>query len=163
MPQLNPDSFLTQAIWLVITFSLLYLVIWRAALPRISSVLRDRRERVDEDLEKAEALKAQAEETLAAYETAVAEGHQRVQEILRQATERLAREADARHASLGERLAHETGEAEKRIAAAKRDAMDGMRAVAAEIAQAASSRLAGYEVPQADADRAVAAVMERPH
>ena len=57
MPQLEQiDTYLGQVFWLAVTFALLYLVLWRAALPRITQVLTQRQERMDEDLQKAESL-----------------------------------------------------------------------------------------------------------
>ena len=36
MPQLEQiDTFISQAFWLAVTFCLLYLVLWRSALPKI--------------------------------------------------------------------------------------------------------------------------------
>ena len=39
MPQLNPEFFLSQVFWLVITFSFLLIFLWKITLPRISFVL----------------------------------------------------------------------------------------------------------------------------
>ena len=60
MPQLDPSTFATQLVWLIITFLILYLILWKSALPRIASILQDRQERIDNDLEKAEKLKKEA-------------------------------------------------------------------------------------------------------
>ena len=39
MPQLNPEFFVTQLFWLVVTFSFLLVFLWRISLPRIGNVL----------------------------------------------------------------------------------------------------------------------------
>ena len=62
MPQLDPSSYASQIFWLVVTFVILYLLMWKVALPRVSALLRERQERIDDDLEKASRLKAEAEE-----------------------------------------------------------------------------------------------------
>jgi F-type H+-transporting ATPase subunit b len=41
MPQLEQIStFIGQIVWLVITFTILYFVLWRAAIPRIADILQ---------------------------------------------------------------------------------------------------------------------------
>ena len=66
MPQLDPSTFATQLFWLFLTFTALFLIAWKVALPRMTEVLNTRQERIEGDLEKAETLKAEAEEVLAA-------------------------------------------------------------------------------------------------
>src|SRR3546814_9185882 len=83
MPQLEPAFWPTQLIWLTITFGVLYLVIWRVALPRIADVLEARQRKLDDDLKKASALKDEAASILAEYErmraTAQASAHAALQ------------------------------------------------------------------------------------
>lgn len=160
MPQLNPDSFLTQIVWLVITFAVLYLVMWRVALPRVTEVLRDRQGRIDSDLEKAETLKREAEDVLAAYEKTVAEGRAEAQSILREAADRIAADSERQHAEVSARLARETDEATDRIARAKADAMAHVREAAADAAQAVAEKLTGASVTPDEAATAAQSAME---
>ena len=60
MPQLDFATFPTQIFWLCITFLLLYLVMWKVVIPRISGVLEERQSRVENDLERAEQLQLEA-------------------------------------------------------------------------------------------------------
>ena len=62
MPQLNPEFFFSQLFWLVITFSFLLFFLWRVSLPRISSVLEKRENKINNDIETAKQLQAEAEE-----------------------------------------------------------------------------------------------------
>ena len=43
MPQLDPTFFPTQLFWLFVVFTLLFLVVWKVALPRIADVRETRR------------------------------------------------------------------------------------------------------------------------
>ena len=60
MPQFDPTMFATQLVWLAITFSILFLLMKKVALPRISQVLNERKYKNEENLEKAEQLKNEA-------------------------------------------------------------------------------------------------------
>ena len=61
MPQLNPEFFVTQLFWLVVTFSFLLVFLWRISLPRIGNVLEKRERKISEDLTTAKELQNEAE------------------------------------------------------------------------------------------------------
>ncbi len=159
MPQLDSSTFPTQIVWLVICFIVLYLLMWKVALPRIAAVLEARRSRIDDDLDRASALKEEAAQALAAYEALLAEAHARAQAELRAATEQLAAEASARQADLVARLKAEIAAAEARIARAKQQALKNIAAAAAEVAQAATARLIGVNVGEPALRKAIDAAM----
>ena len=60
MPQLNPEFFVSQLFWLVVTFSFLFIFLWRVSLPRISTVLEKRQNKINENLSYAKELQEQA-------------------------------------------------------------------------------------------------------
>jgi F-type H+-transporting ATPase subunit b len=163
MPQLQQiDTFLSQVVWLAITFCLLYLVLWRAALPRVASILQTRQAKIDGDLERAESLKKEAEATLARYEESMGKARAEAQSILRAEAERLAAEATRRQDDLTRKLAADANAAEARIEAARREAVANLQSVAAEVAQAAVGKLLGETVPaNAAAAAATRAIEER--
>jgi len=61
MPQLNPEFFVSQLFWLVVTFSFLLVFLWRISLPRIGNVLEKRERKISEDLTAAKELQIEAE------------------------------------------------------------------------------------------------------
>ena len=61
MPQLDPEFFVSQLFWLVVTFSFLLIFLWRISLPRISNVLKKRERKISEDLTAAKELQLEAE------------------------------------------------------------------------------------------------------
>lgn len=160
MPQLDPSTFAPQLFWLLVTFSLLYLVMWKVALPRVADLLQQRQERIDDDLERAQKLRDDAGAVLSAYEKTIADGRARAQDVLREAMARMAEDSDAQHAALTGRLAGQTAEAEARIHEARDRALEDIRLVAAQTAQAAAGRLIGVDVADDEAERAVAATLE---
>ena len=63
MPQLEQtEFFISQLFWLVVTFTFLFIFLWRISLPRISSVLEKRESKIDDDITSAKQLQAEAEE-----------------------------------------------------------------------------------------------------
>ena len=72
MPQLDPSTFSPQLFWLVVTFIVLLLLMWRVALPSIAAVLDEREKRIRQDLTRAEKLKVEADEAQAGWQKALA-------------------------------------------------------------------------------------------
>jgi F-type H+-transporting ATPase subunit b len=155
MPQLDIATFAPQLIWLAITFILLYVVMAKAGLPRVGGILAARRGRIDGDLEQAAQMKSEAEAVMAAYDKALAEARTQAQITLRETTEQLAAFAAERQRKVAEELARETGAAERRIDAAKREAMASLRDVAVDVTRAAALKLTGSELDQIRAAAAV--------
>lgn len=143
MPQFDPSTYPPQLVWLAITFVVLYVAMAKIALPRIGEVLEERQRRIDEDLKKAEGLKAEAEAAAEAYERLIAEARASAQDAVKTVREQASAEASARQAELAERLGKQVSEAEARIDAAREKAVAGLREVAVEVASQAVERLVG--------------------
>ena len=62
MPQLNPEFYISQLFWLVLTFTFLFIFLWRISLPRISTVLEKRANKINDDIKIAKQYQAEAEE-----------------------------------------------------------------------------------------------------
>lgn len=162
LPQLDPTKFSPQIIWLVISFAVLYLLMARVALPRIGAVLEERRYKIEDNLQKAETLKTQAEEAAEAYEKSLAEARASAQEVIRSAREQSAAKAAKLQAEEHARLAGEIEAAEGRISQAKEKAAAGIRKVSLEVAIAAAEKLAGEKLdPKSLAAAVDAAIEER--
>lgn len=159
MPQLDPTLFPTQLFWLLVTFLALFLIAWKIALPRITEVLDARQTRIDGDLEKARALKEEAENVLAAYEKTLADASLQAQDIHRQAVQSLTDERTQRQEELSRKLSAQARDAEARIDGEKQRAVENIRETALGVVQSAASRLIGVEVAEAEADQAIQAAM----
>src|SRR5262245_5016818 len=123
MPQFDVSYFAPQLVWLAITFVVLLLLMWRLALPKVGEVVVMREERVQGNLKKAEQLKGEAETTLAGYNKALAEARTTAQAENNRAAQAIAAETAKREEAFGKRLADQGGAAEKRITAAKGEAL----------------------------------------
>ena len=87
MPQLDVSTFPSQIFWLIICFSVLYYLLSRRALPRISETLEARQDRIAADLDQAQRLRREAEAALASYEEAMAKAQDRAQRAARRGPE----------------------------------------------------------------------------
>ena len=159
MPQLDISVFPTQLFWLALIFIALYLILWKVALPRVTEVRESRQVRIESDLEKAEALKAEAEAALADYEKTVAEATAEAQNSVREAARKMAEDAENQRNALAARLADQLAEAEKRIAGERARAINEIGEIAGDLTKATTSRLIGSEINQDEANAAVTAVL----
>ena len=151
MPQLQFNNPLTtgQLFWGAVVFLLLYLTLSRSALPRVASVLDERRRRIEGDLDAAKAARTEADQAIEALRRArreaAAESAAIVETVVREARDRAAAAAHETNA----RLEAEIARAEAGVAAARQAALGSLRAVAAETAQLLVGRLAGGAVDRA--------------
>jgi F-type H+-transporting ATPase subunit b len=155
MPQFNPEFFATQLFWLLVTFTVLYVLMATVALPKIGKVLDERQRRIDENLSKAGQLKAEAEAAIKAYEKSLADARAKAAAMVKERTEQLSKEAEAKSHEQGVRLAAQIKAGETRILEAKAQALAGVREVALEVAAATVARLLGTAPEQGQLDGAV--------
>jgi len=142
-PPFQSQSFASQLVWLAIAFVLLYVLMSRLALPKVGSVIENRRKRIEGDVAEAGRLKQQSDEAVMAYEKALADARSRAQAIANETRERQAKEADAARKKVEDALNAKLADAEKTIAATKQTAMGNVRAIAEDAASAIVERLIG--------------------
>ncbi len=158
MPQLLPQFYSSQLVWLTITFVLLFVVMWKIALPRVSAILTTRQERMEQDLERATSLKSEADEVMDAYQSELNASRATALEALKAVQEKAADEAAARNSELEATLATELTKAEARIAESRESALASIGAIATELAGAAVEKLTGEAASAATMDAAVKSV-----
>lgn len=160
MPQFDPTYFMPQLVWLGITFLALYLLMSKLILPRITGILSQREDRIDGNLQRAEALKEEAAQVLAAYQKAIADARGQAQAALGKAAADIAAETAAREAEFAKKMAAQTAAAEATIRAAKTQALADVRGIAAEVAALMASKITGAPVDPGAVVHAVDGVMK---
>lgn len=154
-PPFESTFFLSQLLWLAISFVVLYLLLSRVILPRIGGILEDRRDRIARDLDQAERLKQQSDDALAAYERALAEARSGAYAIAAEARDAAKAEADARQAEIEAELDKKLAEASTRIADIKGKALADVADIATEAAEAVVQQLIGVKPTAAELKKAV--------
>ena len=69
MPQLDPTYWASQAFWLILVFTVLYISISKFYLPKIKDNLDNRENKIKEDLENANKFKEESEAKLKEYDS----------------------------------------------------------------------------------------------
>ena len=143
MPQLDFSTYTPQLIWLAISFGLLYLIMARVALPRIATVIEERRDKIADDLDQASQLRRQADKVVQQYEEALNEARARAHIIARETREQLHDETEAHRLRIEADLARKTAAAEARIADSRVEALHHIHNIAAETASEIIKQIMG--------------------
>lgn len=143
MPQLEISTYPGQIFWLAVSFAVLFLVMWKVALPRVSEVLEARQQKVSQDLERAEEMKAEAERIVAEYEQALDDARAKAQDTIRKAQEKINADLAKREEAFEEELSGRIAEAEKKIESARKAALKNVEQIAIEAATASVEKLGG--------------------
>lgn len=154
-PPFDPATFPSQLLWLAISFAALYLLMSKVALPRVGSILADRKARIDGDLAAADASRQKTDAAIAAYETALAEAKSKAQGIAAQTSDAIKTELATKRQAVEADLAAKVSAAEARIASTKAEAMTHVDEIAAETAQTVVTQLVG-DIPSDSVKAAVA-------
>ena len=160
MPQFDPSTFPSQVFWLIITFGAMYYIMANRVLPRIAEVLEERSQRLTGDLEKAEALRREAQLVIAAYEEALTNARSEAAAVVAQATQEIAEASSKRQEAFAAELASRTEEAESRIDQAKQAAKAQVRDIAIEATIELTARLTGTAPKKAPVQKAVEAALK---
>ena len=145
LPQLNVTDFAPQLFWLALSFIVLYVLLARIVLPRIGSVIEERRNRMQRDLQEAERLKTETEKALAAYEEAYAAARSKANDIAKRTHEALSADVEAERSRVEGQVAARIADAEARINETKSKAMAHVNEIASETAEAIVARLIGQD------------------
>jgi F-type H+-transporting ATPase subunit b len=116
MPQFNANSFNSQLFWLLISFTLLYLIINYFILPRIRENIRLRKNKIANDIERAESIKLELENMISKSNIKLEEAKNEAQVIIKETLIRANKEYDNQIANIKKQIANMQIENEKKIA-----------------------------------------------
>lgn len=159
-PPFDPSTFGSQLLWLAITFGVLYWLMSKVALPRLSDILEVRRDRIMSDLDEAQRLKDESEEAIASYEQALAEARKKAHDIAHVARDKAQADVDAEQAKVDADLGLKMAEAEASIAASRKQAMAEVSSIAEDTTSELVSALIGTKPTKATLKKAVSAAEE---
>ena len=142
-PPFDPATFPSQLLWLAIAFGALYLLMSKIALPRIGSILENRKSIIDADLAAADASRQKTDAAIAAYEAALAAARSKAQGIANESREAIQADLAAKRSAVEADLSAKVTAAEARISATKAEALTHVDEIATETAQTVVTQLVG--------------------
>ena len=115
MPQFNAKSFNSQLFWLVITFTVLYIIMTYFILPRIRENIRLRKNKIANDLERAENIKAKIENMISQSNIKLEKAKNQAQQIIKETILRSNKEYENQIDTIKKQIANMQIKAEKNI------------------------------------------------
>ena len=146
MPQLNPEFWFSQIFWLIITFVILYLVLSKLLLPKISANLESRKSQILENVEAAEKQREDSETKLKEYEEIISKSKLDAKTIFNQAREKVLKDINAKRDVLDKQIDGEIVNAEEEIKTLRESAPDKINKIAIETSSVLVQKLIGAEV-----------------
>ena len=146
MPQLNPEFWISQIFWLTLTFGILYIVLSKLILPKISDNLESRKSQILENIEAAEKQRQNSEEKLKEYEEIVSKSKMEAKNIFNQAREKALKDISAKKDVLDKQIDDEIGKAEQEIKELQKGAADKINKIAIETSSELIQKLIGAVV-----------------
>jgi F-type H+-transporting ATPase subunit b len=146
MPQLNPEFWISQIFWLTLTFGILYLVLSKLILPKISANLESRKSQILENIEAAEKQREDGEAKLKEYEDVVSKSKIGAKTIFNQAREKALKDINAKKEVLDKQIDEEISKAEEEIKTLRNNAPDKINKIAIETSSELIQKLIGANV-----------------
>jgi F-type H+-transporting ATPase subunit b len=156
LPQLQFEHWGGQIVWLLFIFAVLYVVLSKVLLPRVSGAIDERGGKIAGDIADARRMKDEAEAQARAAAAEVAEARAKAQKTAADAKAKASAEAAERQAKEEAVLAEKLAAAEASIQSARDAAMSQVRVVAQETAGAIVEKLTGKAATAAELKSALA-------
>ena len=146
MPQLNTEFWISQIFWLTITFGILYVLLSKLILPKISGNLEIRKSQILENIEAAEKQREESELKIAEYEKIVQNSKNEAKDYFGQARKKLLKNINLKKDALDKELNLEIKKAEFEIQELRDRAPDKINKIAVETSGDLLQQLIGAEV-----------------
>ena len=146
MPQLNPEFWVSQIFWLTLTFGILYVVLSKLILPKISNNLESRKSQILENIEAAEKQREDSEAKLEEYEEIISKSKLEAKNIFSQSREKVLKDIGAKREVLDKQIDEEISKAEQEINNLRESAPDKINMIAIETSSELIQKLIGAEV-----------------
>src|SRR5210317_1160726 len=146
MPQLNPEFWISQIFWLTLTFGLLYIVLSKLILPKISANLESRKSQISDNIEAADKQREESEAKLKEYEEIVLKSKNEAKNIFNEAREKALKDINAKREVLDKQIDEEIKKAEDEIDQLRKGAPVKINKIAIETASELTQKLIGAEV-----------------
>ena len=161
MPQLNPEFWISQIFWLILTFSILYLVIWKIFLPKINYSIENRKSRIVNDLDEAQKLKESAEKKLEEYNKIIENSKQEAKKIIEDERKKLDQDIENKKKDFNNQIEKEITAVEKEIKDLKKTSLSNISKIASETSAELMKKIINTEVNKSNVSAVVDDIIKR--
>jgi len=146
MPQLNPEFWISQIFWLTLTFGILYIVLSKLILPKISANLELRKSQIQDNIEAAEKQRKDSESKLKEYDDIIFKSKLEAKNIFKDSREKVIKDINNKKETLENQINEEIKKAEKEIGVVKKSAPEKINKIAIEASSELVKKLIGAEI-----------------
>ena len=146
MPQLNPEFWISQIFWLIITFGILFIVLTKVILPKISDNLETRKSQILENIETADKQKEESQKKIDEYEKIILDSKLKAKNHFNEAREKILDNINKKRAALEKDLDQEIDGVEKELSDLRNKSGEKINKIAAETSAELIKELIGEEV-----------------
>ena len=143
MPQLDPKYWASQAFWLILVFTILYISISKFYLPKIKNNLEDRENKIKKDIEDANKFKELSETRLKEYERILENAKREVIKIHLESKNTLDKDIHKKKETIEKEIEKEISKAQKEIIELKKNSISEIQKISENIAASIIENISG--------------------
>ena len=155
MPQLDPTYWASQAFWLILIFTALYLSLSNIFIPKIKNNIDNRENKIKDDLDEAQKLKNLAEKKLKEYELSIENAKKEVQKIIFESKNKLNLEIQNKKREFEKNIEIEIKNTEKEIESLKKESLNNVSAISEEMTSKVIEQISGEPMNQSSVKAAI--------
>ena len=133
MPQLDPTYWASQAFWLILVFTILYISISKFFLPKIKDNLDNRENKIKEDLENANKFKEQSEAKIREYDVILDNAKKEVAKIHLESKNTLDKNIQSKKIAMEKEIEKEILKAQEEITELKKNSISSIQSISGSI------------------------------
>ena len=155
MPQLDPKYWASQAFWLILVFTILYISIAKFYLPKIKNNLDNRENKIKDDLDDANRFKELSESKLKEYEKILEDAKKEVIKINMDSKNLLDKNIQAKKDAFEKEIDKDIAKAQKEISDLKKNSISDIQNISENIASTIIEKISGDKLNESSIKAAV--------
>ena len=161
MPQLDPTYWASQAFWLILTFTVLYISIAKLYLPKIKNNLDDRENKIKDDLDAANKFKDLSELKLKEYEKILENSKKEVIKIHLDSKNKLDKDIQTKKDVMDKEIETEITKAQQEINELKKNSILDIQNISKDLASNIIENISGDKLNESSIKATIAEVAKK--
>lgn len=162
MPQFEIATYASQVFWLIVCFSVLCIAMRFIVVPRITTALETREQRLQEDWDQSKNLLSTCESLRQDNINRLSEAHGKAHTMIHQVIHEIHQRKTLRLAALDEELTIKTRNIRTDLEHQTSKILDNMEPIVSQVVKATSMRILGQSLTQAEIKKAVIGILKKP-